>query len=186
MRTLAMVRAGAKSGAIGAVVMILGQAFARLGAGVPMFPDLFEDALTRVISLPTFGAILDTLKFQARPVLFVSILLLQIVIGAVIGIVFGLAWGRSVVAIRRPWIGWSGGLIGACALWVLTTAVLLPLAGKGFLGLQSSVDPFGLNLGLILNFLLFGLTVAGSYRVLAISESTEEPSMSPERRRLLG
>ncbi len=186
MQTRRTVRAGAQAGVIGALVMIFGQALARIGAGAPMFPDLLEDVFTRGIPAPIFAAVLDTLKFQAKPLLFVSILVLQVAVGAMLGVLFGLIWGPGLLEIRRRWFGWNGGVLGAVALWLFTTLGLLPMVGDGLFGSRTSFDVVGLNLALLVNFLLFGLTVAGSYRVLFTTELTGESAPSTERRRLLG
>jgi len=186
MQNRRAVRAGAQAGAIASLIMIFGQALARIAAGAPMFPDLLENAFTRAIPAPIFSAVLDTLKFQAKPLLFVSILLLQIVVGAIIGAVFGLTWGPGLRGIRRRWSGWQGGLLGAVGLWLITSIGLLPAAGDGFFGSQTPFNAVGLNFALLVNFLLYGLTVAGSFRVLFSAESGEQPTTSPERRRLLG
>lgn len=189
MRTRQLIQAGAWSGIIAMLVMILGQAIARLGAGVPMIPDLLEDAFTRGIPPVIFSRVLDTLKFQAKPLLFVSILVLQIVVGAVIGIVFALIWGREIPGVRRHWSGWSRAFLCALVAWAITGLILLPVAGNGFFGASTSIGPFALNFALLINFLLFGLSLAGTYRISisrAPLEVGEEPAPSRERRRLLG
>jgi DMSO/TMAO reductase YedYZ molybdopterin-dependent catalytic subunit len=188
-----VITAGAKAGAIGALVMILAQAIARLAAGVPMFPDLFEDATTRAIPAVLFSFVLDALKFQAKPLLFVGLLVLQIVVGAVLGIVYALFWG----GVRDPeerWSGWRGAFEWAGALWVATNLVLLPLAGQGLFGRLTTVGSVALNVELVIAFALLGLTTAGSYRLLAPTTRDLQPATATEqdgaanveRRRLLG
>jgi len=186
MQARRAVRAGAQAGTIGSLVMIFGQALARIAAGAPMFPDLLENAFTSAIPAPVFSAVLDSLKFQAKPLLFVGILVLQIVVGALIGAAFGLVWGPELSGIRRRWSGWNSGLLGGVGLWLLTAVVMLPVAGDGFFGSQTPFDAVGLNFALLVNFLLYGLTVAGGFRVLFTAESAGQPTTRPERRRLLG
>lgn len=174
---------------IGALVMILGQAMARLGAGIPMFPDLLEDAFTRGIPAPIFARVLDALKFQAKPLLFISILILQILVGALLGSGFALLVGGEIPGLRRHWSGWSRGLLGALAGWLATAAVVLPLTGSGFFGVATAVGPLALNVALLSSFALFGLTLAGCYRASVRrfpAVEGEESAASPERRRLLG
>src|SRR5579884_2888732 len=189
MTTRQLVRTGAWAGIVAMLVMIVGQAIARLGAGAPMFPDLFEDAFTRAIPPAIFARVLDTLKFQAKPLLFVGILVIQVIIGALIGIVFALIWGREIPGLRRHWSGWTRAFLCALIAWAITGLVLLPLAGNGFFGASTSVGAFALNFALLINFLLFGLSLAGTYRVSVARtalEAADEPSPSTERRRLLG
>ena len=55
---------GFTAGVIGGLVMVLVQSVARLGAQVPMFPDLFEDLTTRMIPAAVFSKVLDTFLFH--------------------------------------------------------------------------------------------------------------------------
>ena len=189
MRARQTIRVGAWAGAVGALVMILAQAIARLGAGVPMFPDLFEDAFTRGIPPAIFSGVLDSLKFEAKPLLFVGILVLQLVVGAAIGIVYAFLSAGEAPGVRRHWPGWQRGLLCAFVAWLVTGLVLLPIDGNGFFGVATAVGAAGLNFALLIGFCFFGLSLAGTYRVAAARlpvEAAEETAPSPERRRLLG
>ncbi len=189
MRMRQTIRAGAWAGAVGALVMILGQAIARLGAGVPMFPDLLEDAFTRDIPPVLFSSVLDALKFQAKPLLFVGILVLQILVGAVVGIAYSLLSGNERPGAHRHWGGWIRAFRCALVVWLIVDLVVLPLAGDGLLGAGTPVGAVALNLAFLVDFFLFGLALAGAYRVSIAGlpeEAVEEPAPSPERRRLLG
>jgi DMSO/TMAO reductase YedYZ molybdopterin-dependent catalytic subunit len=186
--------AGAVAGVLGALVMVLAQAVARLGAGVPTFPDLFEDLATQIIPSVLFSHVLDALKFDAKPLLFVGLLLLQIVLGAVGGIVFGLSWG-TVLDRHGRWKGWNEAVRDGVVLWLITAVILLPLSGHGLVGTATTSGPITLNLVLLVGFLLYTLTTAGGYRYLvatglapdAVSPGAEPADVaSPERRRLLG
>jgi DMSO/TMAO reductase YedYZ molybdopterin-dependent catalytic subunit len=190
------VRAGIIAGAVSAVVMIVVQGIARLGAGVPMFPDLLEDLATRLIPPPIFARVLDTLHFQAKPLLFVGLLLAQVVAGAVIGaIVATWLWPRShgLGVSASPW---RNGLLLAALLWLLTGVVVLPVAGQGVFGSQVTVGVVALNLALGAGFALFGLTSVALLRIMddasaaaTLAEggiTSADAVASAERRRLLG
>ncbi len=183
--------AGFVSGLVGGLVMVLAQGIARLSVGLPMFPDLFEDLATKTIPAPLFSFALATLKFGAKPLLFAGLLAVQIVVGGLVGLIFALIWGRSAVPGQR-WAGWRGGIVLGLAVWAITAVLLLPLAGQGMFGSGTTDGPFALNLVLILGFLLFGVTLAASYAVLAFESvplsSPDDAAVvrSPERRRILG
>jgi DMSO/TMAO reductase YedYZ molybdopterin-dependent catalytic subunit len=190
------VRNGIIAGAASAVVMILAQGIARLGAGVPMFPDLLEDLATRLIPPPIFARVLDTLHFQAKPLLFLGLLVAQIVAGAIVGGVFS-GWlgprSRGLGVSASPW---GNGLLLALALWLATGVVILPVAGQGVFGSQVAIGPLALNVVLVVGFVLFGLTSVATMRIiddasaaatLAEGGVTSAGAVaSPERRRLLG
>ena len=168
--------------------MMLAQALARVGAGIPMFPDLFEDLATRAIPPVIFSTILDALKFNAKPLLFVGLLALQMVVGAALGAGFGLLLGPDA----RPATLWKRGLSSAVGLWLLTDLAVLPLTGHGFFGGETTVGALALNLALLPGYLLFGLGLAGGVRVLSLvwpappEPATGDALTSPERRRLVG
>jgi DMSO/TMAO reductase YedYZ molybdopterin-dependent catalytic subunit len=188
-------RSGCVAGAIAAVAMVVAQAIARIGAGVPMFPDLLEDLTTRLIPPPLFSRVLDTLHFEAKPLLFVGLLLAQIVAGALIG---GLA-ARWLAPIPQASGGnvspWRRGLVLAAGLWLVTGLLALPVAGQGAFGSANSVGVVGLNLVLVVSFLLFGLTAVATRRIvddasavgaLGTGQASNRDAVSQERRRLLG
>jgi len=154
-----------------------------------MFPDLFEDFATRNIPPTIFSAVLDALKFDAKILLFVGLLVLQIVVGALVGTIFALT---MPVSPPRLTAAWKRSLLIAVALWLLTDVALLPLTGRGFFGSATTVGALALNLALLPSFLLFGLGLAGSFRVFSLVWAPPpEPAAlndvtNPERRRLLG
>lgn len=188
-------RDGFAAGAIGAVVMIVAQGIARAIFGVPMFPDLLEDLATRLIPAPIFSRVLDTLHFQAKPLLFVGLLVVQVVAGAVIG-GGGAIWfsRRSPGSDARETVLVGIGL--AAALWVITGLLILPIAGQGLFGTLATTGTIGLNLTLLLGFLVYGITITGllnspdAFRASPRSTSEvklgADAAMSSERRRLLG
>jgi DMSO/TMAO reductase YedYZ molybdopterin-dependent catalytic subunit len=189
-------RAGSMAGAVAAVVMILAQGVARIGAGVPMLPDLLEDLTTRLIPPAIFSRVLDTLHFQAKPLLFVGLLVAQILASAIVG-GFVSGWlgprSRGLGPNASPW---RNGLILAVALWLVTGLIVLPVAGQGLFGASTAVGVIGLNLALVVGFALFGVTMVAMLRIMdgaAAAASLPEGQVgagqavaSQERRRLLG
>jgi DMSO/TMAO reductase YedYZ molybdopterin-dependent catalytic subunit len=178
---------GFAAGVFGGLVMVLIQGILRLGARVPMFPDLFADLATQAIPPAVFSKVLDTLLFGAKPLLFVSLVLVQIGVSGIVGIIFASRWGRDASDGRLT--SWRGGALVGLAAWALTAIVLLPIAGQGMFGAATADGPVVLNLALIAEFLVFGLTIAASYRLLADDQGAapvSEGARSPGRRRLIG
>jgi DMSO/TMAO reductase YedYZ molybdopterin-dependent catalytic subunit len=196
MQEQQVVRPGLIAGAIAAVVMEIAQLIARVGAGVPLFPDLLEDFATRLIPAPIFARVLDTLQFQAKPLLYVGIFVVQIVAGALLGALFASIWGRRLDPGRARWDGWGGALLTAAVAWLLTGLVILPIAGRGVFGAYVAAGALALNLSLVTSFFLYGITLAGTYRILLVARGLEgtapaaasdaESVRNAERRRLLG
>src|SRR5579859_4095732 len=181
-------KAGFVAGVFGGLVMVLVQGIARLGARIPMFPDLFADLATKAIPPAVFSKVLDTLLFQAKPLLFVSLVVGQIAVSGILGIIFALRWGKSETTDGR-WSGWQGGWVFGLAAWVITAVVLLPIAGQGMFGSATTDGPILLNLALIAEFLIFGLTIAASYHFLTLDQRealNSTGARDPGRRRLIG
>jgi DMSO/TMAO reductase YedYZ molybdopterin-dependent catalytic subunit len=191
MNTREVVRSGAVAGTTAALAMILVQTIGRLTVGIPMFPDLFEDLATRAIPSAIFATILDALRFQAKPLLFAALLVVQVLAGMLLGIGFALVWGRRPAGLRGRWGGWRAALVGSLVLWLLVAVVGLPAAGRGSFGQATAVGAVALNLQLVVSFLFYGLVLASSCRVaqrtgtLTSTRATRSAS-NPERRRLLG
>ena len=159
--------AGFWGGILGGIAMAFGQSLARLGARIPTFPDLFEDLATRTIPAALFSKALDTFLFNAKPLLFVGLLAFQILVLGLVGIVFARVWGRHFVSDRLD-EGWRSGIILGIALWAVTAVLFLPIAGQGMFGSAQPENVLGLNLVLVLGFLIFGLTLATSYQLLML------------------
>ena len=194
MSTLPLIRAGFRAGGVGSIVMIVGQGLARLGAGIPMLPELFAERIARTFTAPALAGDAGVPSLPARSFLFIILLGCQILIGAAIGVIFALRWGRELPGLRRPWRPWSRAFLCAFLALLVTDLVLLPLAGAGLAGGQTAVGAVGLNLALGPCFLLYGLGLAGSLRLSLLRASTSPAEQSPaeqaapnvERRRLLG
>jgi DMSO/TMAO reductase YedYZ molybdopterin-dependent catalytic subunit len=153
---------GAGAGCTFVAVELLG----RFVAGVPTLPELIQDRLVLLLPGPVFSFVLDRLLYLGKPSLFVGLLLLQVVLGGLIGL-----------AVAR----WGNPLPTSLLLWLLTGLVVLPLAGTGV---------FAGSLGVaIVTLAAFGLyaTALASYGETAparpepaAGQPSAAPAASPE------
>jgi DMSO/TMAO reductase YedYZ molybdopterin-dependent catalytic subunit len=164
--------------------MLLVQAFARLAFGVQMFPDLFEDAFTRALPTAVFGKILDTFQFGAKPLLFVGVLIVQVLLGAALG---------AIVARRGDGLRiddedrWRDASVEALVLWLIVALLVLPLTGNGLLGVATAPSVLALNLVLIVGFAVYTLGSAALLRRFLAAVPVEAPAnVDADRRRVLG
>src|SRR5439155_1931807 len=136
---------------------------------------------------------LDTLKFPAKPLRFVSLRVFHVVLRAVVGIVFARTRGRHPLMPGERRNGWNAAVRLALAFWLVFAILLLPLVGKGLFGAFADGGPVLLNLDLIASFLVFALVLAAICRRLVVGAEVAAPVetpgsvvATPTRRRLLG
>jgi DMSO/TMAO reductase YedYZ molybdopterin-dependent catalytic subunit len=89
---------------------------AKVVFGVPTLPELAQDKLIQSLPGPVFAFMLRNLLYLGKPMFFISLLVLQVVVLAIVGVA-ALRW-------RRP-------LEAAGAIWLLVGLVMLPLLGRG-------------------------------------------------------
>lgn len=127
-------------GAAAGCAFILVGLGARALWGAMSLPELVQDRLLLLMPGSVFSFLLDRLLYLGKPLFFSSLLLAQVVLGGVAGAV--------IARVGRP-------LLVSAALWLLTGAVLLPLAGLGVFAGSATVA-----LVTAACFAVYGVTVA--------------------------
>lgn len=165
-RTDPGLRAGLVAGAV-ASALLLG---ARLAVGLPTPADLLEEAFLRLLPGAVFSLLIDRLGFAAKPLLFLALLAVQVLLGGALGLLWARlpgGWGQ-----RRP------GLVSlSLLLWLLLALSLWPRARGALAGGDLAV--LGL-LGLVA--LAYSLTWRAGLAGAATRPATGPMS---DRRRLL-
>lgn len=176
---------GARAGLFGALLMVLAQLLARAVFGVPMLPDLVEDALLGALPPAVFARLLDALTFRAKPLAFVGILVVEVVAGALVGVVAS-ALARDAAPAGPRAVARRGALC-ALALWLLESLALAPVTARGPLGARADAGSLAPSGALLATALLFGLTAAGGYQAVEarLFAGASRP-VDRQRRRLLG
>jgi Oxidoreductase molybdopterin binding domain/Mo-co oxidoreductase dimerisation domain len=99
--------------------------------GVRPLPQLLNQPLLAVMPGFVFGFLIDTLQHAGKVVEEVGL-----IAGMVVGLgVLGAAWGWT----STRWQSQYSALAFAAAGWLVVTAVLLPISGVGFLGLNDGL-----------------------------------------------
>src|SRR5437867_4237244 len=126
------VRRGAWAGAVAGIACVAAmEVLARL-VGLETLPALLQDPLLSVMPGPVFGLLIDTLQHWGKVVEEAGLLVTMVVVLAALGA----AAGR--LARWRP--GLRAGLLAGALAWVIVMVALLPVAGKGLLGLADGVQ----------------------------------------------
>ncbi|HZU77738.1 MAG TPA: molybdopterin-dependent oxidoreductase [Dehalococcoidia bacterium] len=112
------------NGAAAGCAFVIVALIARAVETVPTLPELVQDRLVLAMPGPLFSLMLDRFLYLGKPLLFASLMLGQVLLGALAGVVIG-RWGRPVLV--------------AAALWLLTGFLVLPLANRGDFAGSTSV-----------------------------------------------
>src|SRR6476646_985183 len=94
------------AGVLAAVVMTLAMAALRAVTDVLSLPELLGEGIIRVMPAAMFSSILDALQKAAKPTLAVLIVLGQLVVGGLLGRIYGVApsWRRALLITVGTWL----------------------------------------------------------------------------------
>ncbi len=155
-------------GAVAGTALVALMYLANLVLGLRPLPQLLNQPILSVMPGFVFGFLIDTLQHAGKVVEEAGLIVAMIVALGVLGA----AW--AVAALRWPveHLGLVFGVIG----WVVVVAVLLPVSGSGFLGLQDGPATPIIWAAL---FAVYGLVLEMG------AGSTAPEGVDRERRRLL-
>jgi DMSO/TMAO reductase YedYZ molybdopterin-dependent catalytic subunit len=156
-------------GALGGLVLVTLMYLASLVLFLRPLPQLLNQPLLSIMPGFVFGFLIDTLQHAGKVVEE-----LGLIVAMVVGLgVLGAAWGWTSLR----WSSQYSPMAFAAAGWVVVVAVLLPIAGAGFLGL---VDGLATPIIWALLFAVYGV-------VLQLGADPRDPSVAPDlgRRRIL-
>ena len=149
----------------------------RLLLGLPTLPEHFIDATTAVLPLPLFAALLGVFETLAKPLLYVTLLLLLIALGG-LGGVWYLRWTDGG-SLRR----WRAAALLVVGSFLAVEIVLFPIAGVGLFAERSPAGPLPVGGGLLVALSAYALGLATLSAALAMDRGA--PDAGPVRRALL-
>lgn len=180
-----VLRAGALSGAVALVVLLVGPPL----LGGPGFLEVVHNGATAFVPLPLFDVLLRALGPAAKGLLFVGIAAAVPVAGALLALVVA-SVGRA--GLGSPLRGRPLAVVAGLAAWLLGELLVLPLFGQGFFagGFRGAVEP--LQVPFALACLLYGVSLgvlldAGGWAAVEQSsfEAASPPAVDLVRRRFL-
>ncbi len=162
------------AGSAGMVVAVLEMAALRVVAGLVTLPEAFGESLIFLLPGEVFSRLLDTLGYYGKPLLTVSLTVVQVVLGglAALGLVraAGLKPGDQARAI-------SVLLAASVAIWVALVAIVLPALAPSYFR-----PPAGYaTLALLVEMVSYGMVTGW----LMGRQAAPGPAVEPGRRRLL-
>ena len=119
------------TGLIASAMMTLLMVGLRFALDTPVLPEVIADWITGVTPPAVFDFFLTRLQFSAKPLLFGSLLVGQVVVGTGLGVLYINRSSRLPFEDSQPW---PRGLLLAVVLWLLAVVAITPLMGGGLLG----------------------------------------------------
>jgi DMSO/TMAO reductase YedYZ molybdopterin-dependent catalytic subunit len=150
---------------------------------VQAFPEFVVAAVSRLTPVSVFGTATENYGGNAKKALFVAVLVAIVAVGAWAGNVAGRLSGRT----GRGFLGrLAAGLLVAATLWLITMAVIVPIAHLGFFASKSSYAS-DIRTQLIVTFAIFGAAWAlFSWPSEEIMAKTKNGEILLTRRSVLG
>ncbi len=154
---------GFGAGVVAAALMGIVMLGIRMAAGVPTYPELIGNVLTKNVPIALFNLSTGTLGTETKPALFSVITALMIAVGGLLGI----GYARRLY---HPDRGWRGTLYPAVRLggiiWLVLMLLFSPLVGAGLLGWSLASGPTGYLLTALLLCAIYAGTLAGMIELL--------------------
>ena len=126
-------RTGFNIGALAGLAMVLFMVASRFSLDTPGLYEVMADWLTKITPGFVFDFALERLQVGAKPLMFASILVAQIIVGGGLGVLYARYSPSVPFAASQPW---RRGLLLAAGLWLFITAVITPIIEGGFFGLS--------------------------------------------------
>ncbi len=148
---------GLLAGAVAGLALALTSLLLRILAGVPLIAEVAGDRVIPTIDVHTFVRLLGRVggPLRGKSLSFMLSFVGEVVVGAVVGMVFAAVAGRSS-GDRRPWRRWVAVLIGATLFaWLLAIVLVGPALSSNYIGLPSPWAAFAVILGLALELGVF-------------------------------
>jgi DMSO/TMAO reductase YedYZ molybdopterin-dependent catalytic subunit len=141
------------------------------------FPELLSEWFVSITPPRVFAVVLGVLQAYAKPLLFVSLLIAQVILGGALGVLYTLLL-EPVPYYKEP--RWPRGILFGLVLWLLTVMVAVPIAGGGFLGSSMATGQADFLAAIFVPYMVYGWFLTSAYQDLT-QRVTLETSSSGRR-----
>jgi DMSO/TMAO reductase YedYZ molybdopterin-dependent catalytic subunit len=166
--------AGAASGLVAALAMMLAMMSLRLLSGVATAPELVGDRIAPLLPVDTFLYLLDLAGGynELKQIGVVSVIAGQLAVGLLGGLWYAtrterarLPEGTGRYSVNRRGLLFAGLFVGT--LWLASIALLWPVLGTHYAGRPPGQATFITALGLLFSYAVFGATLILTYGATA-------------------
>ncbi len=154
---------GALAGFTSGLIMIVVMLITRFLLNTISLPELLSDWFVSLTPTTLFTALLGSLGASAKIIMFLLIIIGHVVCSTALGTCYTLVL-EPVPFYKEP--RWPRGVLFSIVLWILTTTLIVPLAGGGFLGNLMSTNQIGFLVGILIPYLIYGLFLTSTYEDL--------------------
>ncbi len=162
------------AGLLAACVMTAVMAVLRLTTGVLSLPEIIGEAIVTLMPAAAFSAALDLMQRAAKPTLYASIFVGQILVGGLLG-----RWYAG----GAP--EWRRALNLAFAAWLVIGGIALPVLGAGLFGSVVRAGPIVVGVQMLIAFATFAVALVLAYRVLEALATGDRTEARADRRAAL-
>ncbi|MBI2855434.1 MAG: molybdopterin-dependent oxidoreductase, partial [Chloroflexi bacterium] len=151
--------AGLAAGAMMTLVMIV----LRFTLDTVSIPEVLAERLIEITPGRVFSTALGVLEAKAKPILFISLLVGQVLVGGSLGQVY------TLILEPVPFYSehrWPRAVAFGIALWLLTMVVVTPLAGGGFFGGSLNTGQLSFLVASGVPYLVYGWLLSSAYQDL--------------------
>lgn len=157
-KTLPQVGKGFLAGFVATILMTAAMLVGRFQWNAPFLPELMAETLFAVVPMSLFTFSIRLLGQAAKWTAFGGAIIAQLMVGTLLGGFFGLSIEKMALKSLL-----QAALLYSLGLWILTAVVVLPTLGTGFFGDLLPSGPFLTSAFLFGDYLIYGLSLAGTY-----------------------
>lgn len=169
-------------GLISGIVMVAFTISVRLAWRSVTITELAADWFTAFLPTQLFDWLLNTLSFYAKPTMFASLVVVQILVGGLLGSAYVKLMERWPV---KSYLEWLRAPALAVLLWLVSMVTLAPLFGGGFLASGVIGGPKDFLLASLAIYALYGLSIAYLFTRAMTPFTLSDGPAHPARRSFL-
>ena len=155
-------RAGLFIGLVSGLIMTLIMVALRFAYETPVLPEIIADWLTSVTPPELFDFVLEHLQVAAKPLMFSTLLVTQVLAGGILGVAHVRYSSRTPFLPESTWLR---SLILATVIWLIFMVLLSPVIGAGLFGVSLADGPWGYMSITYVSFLAFSATLIELHRI---------------------
>ena len=163
MESQRSLRYGALAGLSAGIFMTLVMIILRFLLNTVSLPEVLAEWSIDVTPARVFSAILGVLEAYAKPILFVTLLITQVVLGGAFGALYAFLLEPTPLH-KGP--RWLRAMLFALVLWLVTMVVVVPIAGGGIFGGSLAARQINFVAITFFPYMIYGWFLASAYKDL--------------------
>ena len=147
---------GLLAGMLAGLIMTALLVALRFTVDAPGLPEVMADGLTMVMPPAVFDFVLERLQVASKPLMFASLLVGQVVVGAGLGLLYA---KYSPVLPLQESSRWARGVLIGTSLWLVLMILISPIIGAGLFGTGLLYGTSGYFMSTFLSAAAYGISL---------------------------